>query len=204
MKERGAGRILLFLAIAIGGTGLDLWSKDRLFAELGPPGAYRAPDNLESVRWIWPDFFGLQTALNQGALFGMGQGKVWLFATLSIGAAVAIVYWLFVVGAARDRLLLVSLSGITGGILGNLYDRLGLWWTPQLLGPDGLPVPRHAVRDWILFRFSGWTWPNFNVADMLLVGGAGLLILHAWTMPNPAAKSTTNEAPKESTAEPVR
>ena len=89
MKERGAGRILLFLAIAIGGTGLDLWSKDRLFAELGPPGAYRAPDNLESVRWIWPDFFGLQTALNQGALFGMGQGKVWLFATLSIGATLA-------------------------------------------------------------------------------------------------------------------
>lgn len=201
MKGFGAGRILLFLAIAIGGTGLDLWSKDRLFAELGPPGSFRAPDNIESVRWIWPDFFGLQTALNQGALFGMGQGKVWLFATLSIGAALAIVYWLFVVGAARDRLLLVALSGITGGILGNLYDRLGLWCTPEL---EAVGYPRHAVRDWILFRFSGWTWPNFNVADMLLVGGAGLLILHAWTMPNPAAKGTTKDALKEPTAEAVQ
>ncbi len=203
MKGLGAGRILLFLAIAVGGTGLDLWSKDRLFAELGPPGALQLsePNNVESVRWIWPDFFGLQTALNQGALFGMGQGKVWLFATLSIGAAVAIVYWLFVVGAARDRLLLISLSGITGGILGNLYDRLGLWCTPQL---EALGYPKHAVRDWILFRFNGWTWPNFNVADMLLVGGAGLLVLHAWTMPNPAGKNAASEGAKESPAEAVR
>lgn len=200
MKGIGAGRILLFLAIALGGTGLDLWSKDRLFAELGPPGAYHAPDNMESVRWIWTDFFGLQTALNQGALFGMGQGKVWLFATLSIGAAAAIVYWLFVVGAARDRLLLVSLSGITGGILGNLYDRLGLWCTPGL---EALGYPKHAVRDWILFRFSGWTWPNFNVADMLLVGGAGLLILHAWTMPSPTATNAANEPPQESPVKAV-
>jgi hypothetical protein len=43
-------------------------------------------------------------------------------------------------------------------------------------------------------------WPNFNVADMLLVGGLRFARL---TMPNPAAKSTTNEAPKESTVEPV-
>ncbi len=74
----------------------------------------------------------------------------------------AIVYWLFVVGAARDRLLLISLSGITGGILGNLYDRLGLWCTPEW---EAIGYPKHAVRDWILFASAVGhgrtsTWPT--------------------------------------------
>lgn len=193
MQRISLARGLVFLAIAAGGFGLDLWSKRQLFAELGPPGVFAALDNHESIRWIWPGYFGLQTSLNQGALFGMGQGKVWFFASLSIGAATAIVVWVFVYGAGRDRLLLVALAGITGGILGNLYDRLGLWWTPELLRYP-IEYPRHAVRDWILFRYQGWTWPNFNVADMLLVGGAGLLILHAWLTPTEAAEPSAAEA----------
>jgi signal peptidase II len=194
MNGIGGGRWLTYFGLAGGGFALDWWTKEKLFAELGPPGAFAAPDNVESIRWIWPGLFGLQTSLNEGALFGMGQGKVWIFATLSIAAAVAIFFWLFFRKAAQDRILLVALSGISGGIFGNLYDRLGLWWSPDLVG-----YPRHAVRDWILFRFQGWTWPNFNVADMLLVGGAGLLILHAWLTPTvePAksdAASPTNTA----------
>jgi signal peptidase II len=69
-----------------------------------------------------------------------------------------------------------------GGVAGNLYDRLGLWWTPEFSAN-----PKHAVRDWILFRYGEWTWPNFNVADMLLVFGAFLLVLHAWRVPEVAA-----------------
>jgi signal peptidase II len=172
-------RFALFAIIAIGGCALDLWSKGWMFTRLGNPGG--------PTWWIWPEYFGFQTSLNQGALFGFGQGKVWLFAGLSILAAVAIVFWLFVVGAARDRLLTIALGGVLAGVLGNLYDRLGLWWTPAAEG-----YPQHAVRDWILFQYGNWVWPNFNVADMLLVGGAGLLILHTWVTPELAPSTVPN------------
>jgi len=38
----------------------------------------------------------------------------------------------------------------------------------------------HAVRDWILVMIGNWPWPNFNIADSLLVCGAGLLLWHAF------------------------
>lgn len=125
--------------------------------------------------WIWTDYVGVQTALNTGALFGMGAGKGTWFAVLSIAAAICILLWLFAAGAARDWFLTVALGSVSAGILGNLYDRLGFWHQ------DGTPERfRGAVRDWILFRYGQYTWPNFNIADCLLVCGAGLLVWHAF------------------------
>ena len=102
----------------------------------------------------------------------MGQGMVWLFAALSVCAALGIIYWLFVTGAARDRLLTAAMGSVMAGILGNLYDRLGLWSSAQ--------DPEYAVRDWILFQYHAWTWPNFNLADSFLVCGVGLLVWQAF------------------------
>ena len=68
------------------------------------------------------------------------------------------------------------------GILGNLYDRVGLpglkWNVANDLHKIGDPV--FAVRDWILVKFGNWPWPNFNIADSLLVCGALLLAWHAF------------------------
>ncbi|HVA51593.1 MAG TPA: signal peptidase II [Pirellulales bacterium] len=167
MKVVPGNRYWAFLAIAAAGCAADLASKAWVFALLGAPGG--------RTLWIWRPFFGLQTSLNQGALFGMGQGMVWLFALLSLAAAVGIVYWLFVVGAAVDWRLTLALGAIMAGILGNLYDRLGLWAVP------GRPDQRvYAVRDWILFKYQNWTWPNFNLADSFLVCGAAILMWHAF------------------------
>ena len=164
MKAVPANRYLTFFSIALLGCAVDLATKARIFALLGQPGG--------ETLWVWRPFFGLQTSLNQGALFGMGQGKVWLFATLSVAAAIGIVYWLFVTGAAVDWLLTVALGAVMAGILGNLHDRLGLWTL------NGQRV--YAVRDWILFRYHDWSWPNFNLADSFLVCGAALLMWHAF------------------------
>ena len=125
--------------------------------------------------------FGFTTSLNEGALFGIGQGQGLLFSLLSLVAAVGILYWLFVAGAAGDRLLTIALACVTGGIFGNLYDRLGL---PGLAwGPDAGAVAGervYAVRDWLHFKIDPFiNWPIFNIADSLLVCGAALLILHA-------------------------
>jgi signal peptidase II len=78
-----------------------------------------------------------------------------------------------------------------GGVLGNLYDRVGfagLSWSAlpsHLNARDHSPGPVYAVRDFVLLARrwppqSRWdVWPNFNVADSLLVCGAIALVLHS-------------------------
>lgn len=175
MRAVPLNRYIVFFSIAALGCLADLATKSCVFAKLGFPPS--------DTCWLWNNVVGLQTSLNEGALFGMGQGKVGFFAVLSIVALAGIVVWLFPFAAARDRFLTVALGCVAAGILGNLYDRLGLpglrWEFPT---PSGHAVgdPVYAVRDWILVRFGSWDWPNFNIADSLLVCGAILLVWHAY------------------------
>jgi signal peptidase II len=157
--------------IALVGCGVDLFTKTLVFRRLGMPDN----ENPQPPYWIWEPYVGFQTSLNHGALFGIGQGQVWLFASLSVVAIVGICYWLYFAGAAADRMLSFALALVMGGILGNLHDRLGLWEAPNVVG-----VREYAVRDWILFTWGEWTWPNFNIADSLLVCGVSLLVWHAY------------------------
>lgn len=132
----------------------------------------------QQAHWWIDGIFGLQCSTNPGALFGFGQGYSFVFAMISLVAIVGIVVWLFWFRQAWDRWMNFALGLITGGILGNLYDRIGLGYKPDY------PVEiKDNVRDWILFRLEGVPmfdpWPNFNIADVLLVTGAILLFLHA-------------------------
>lgn len=166
-------RVAVFLGLAAAGCGLDLLTKHWFFDRYyGQP---LAPH--EAHWWLWDGVLGIQTSTNQGALFGIGQGGSWFFAGLSVLACVGILIWLFGFGAARDWGLTVPLGLITGGILGNLYDRLGLWH-----GSDAAAYDRFGVRDWIHFRWEGMPgfdpWPNFNLADSWLVVGAAILFVH--------------------------
>lgn len=174
MRAVPSNRYLVFFSIATVGCLVDLASKSWIFGRLGMPDG--------KTWWIWPEVFGFQTSLNEGALFGLGQGMVVVFTVLSVVAAVGILAWLFGFGAARDWLLCVALACVMAGILGNLYDRLGLHGLTWLhaWGPHELGDPVHAVRDWVLVMIGRWHWPNFNVADSLLVCGAAMLAWHAF------------------------
>jgi signal peptidase II len=171
-------RYCVFIVIAVVGCLTDLATKQWVFDWLG------APDNRNSeIFWLWPEYVGLQTSLNEGALFGLGQGKVLLFAALSVVAAVGIPIWLFYAGAAVDWLLCVALASISAGIFGNLYDRLGMHGLIRSV-PPRVGEPWYAVRDFVLLQVNNeWRWPNFNMADSLLVCGAGLLLWHAFRAP---------------------
>jgi len=194
MMASPALRYVVFFSIATVGCAVDLATKSWIFAKLGMPSV--GPQR--NILWLWDGFIGLETSLNRGALFGMGQGKVWLFTALSVAAAAGILYWLFFEGAVRNRILTVALGCAMAGILGNLYDRLGLWSVPQQPG-----VTVHAVRDWILFQFRGHDWPNFNIADSLLVCGATLFTWHAFRHEDaPSAAPAKANATKVDAANP--
>lgn len=170
-----ASRYAVFFSIAVLGCTADLITKHYMFQWLGMP--------LENPPWwIWDGVVGLETSLNEGALFGLGQGLSPWLAALSGIAALGILAWLFLAKAARDLLLTVALGSVTAGILGNLYDRLGLpgltWHMP--LGGHEVGDPVYAVRDWIKVMIGRWPWPNFNIADSMLVCGAALLLWHAF------------------------
>ena len=61
----------------------------------------------------------------------------------------------------------------------------------------GLPGPfAGGVRDWVLLRYrtgaDEYTWPNFNIADALLVAGAILLGIYSFLYPTEDGKVSPN------------
>lgn len=181
-----ASRYITFFALAVGGTAADLYSKWLVFKNLGMPGEFHpaAPSNspMPAVWWLWDGVFGFQTSLNEGALFGMGQGQIPLFTTVSLIALVLIYFWLFWFRAAQSWLCTIVCAMFTAGILGNLYDRIGLpgliWNYSNDLHQVGQPV--YAVRDWILVMLGSQPWPNFNIADSLMVVGTAIMCFYVF------------------------
>lgn len=174
-------RYVLFFALTIFGALADLISKTVVFEK------YFVPDKMlagmpQTVDWWIDGIFGIQTSTNPGALFGLGKGYSFVFAIISFFAIAGILLWLFYLKQAWSKWLTFALGCVTGGIIGNLYDRLGFGWIPEY--PEQI---KDNVRDWIYFRLEGVPffdpWPNFNIADSLLVCGAIMLFLHAVFVP---------------------
>lgn len=154
-------RVLLFWAIALGGAAFDLVTKSLIFAWVGPP-PFAPPHRLVA------DILELRTSYNPGALWGFARsvpGSSHVFAALSVVAGLAICYWLFYRGGARDGRLTIALGLIMAGAMGNCYDRLRFG----------------HVRDFVHFHVDeiGFDFPIFNFADNMLVLGAVMLMLLA-------------------------
>jgi len=108
--------------------------------------------------------FDLTLLFNTGAAFSFlaedGGAQRWLFTGIALLAAVLILRWLYTHGG--QRLLCAALACILGGALGNAIDR----------------VMHGHVIDFLLFHWrDAWYFPAFNVADVAITCGAGLLIL---------------------------
>lgn len=110
---------------------------------------------------VIPGFFSLQYVHNTGAAFGMLKNGRWFFVGVAAAAVVGILYYLRQ-PEARHPLVRVSLGLIMGGAVGNMIDRI-------LVG---------RVVDFLLFYWRDYYFPNFNVADICVTVGVGLLFLH--------------------------
>jgi len=106
--------------------------------------------------------FDLVMVWNRGVSFGLfsqnSDTGPFILAGLSVAVSVFLSVWL---SRAASRLLHVALPLVIGGALGNALDRL-------VYG---------AVADFFDFHVGTWHWPAFNVADMAISIGVGLLIL---------------------------
>ena len=110
----------------------------------------------------WMDF---KLAFNKGAAFSLfadGSGwQRWFF----MGIATVIGLWLCyaLLFERTNALTRLAYASILGGAIGNLYDR----------------ILHGKVVDFISWHIGNAYWPTFNVADVGICVGVGLLVI-AW------------------------
>ncbi|AMB98840.1 lipoprotein signal peptidase [Aerococcus urinaehominis] len=96
---------------------------------------------------------------NDGAAWGMLSGQMWLFYIITVVILVVLIKMLHDEGF-NQPLMGWGLSLIIAGAIGNLIDRLHL----------------NYVVD--MFRLEFINFPIFNVADICLTLGVGLLVIY--------------------------
>lgn len=103
--------------------------------------------------------FNLVLVRNDGVTFGIFGGTPWW---VLAGVALVITIWLAILLARTGSRLDATAYGLViGGALGNVADRLRFG----------------AVTDMLDFYVAEWHWPAFNLADVAVVSGVGLLLL---------------------------
>jgi signal peptidase II len=115
-----------------------------------------------SQRTIIPGLFNLRHDMNDGAAFGLMPGQNLLLIVVTI-AAIGLIFLYY--RHFRDSLWMkIALGFLLGGALGNFIDRIRLG----------------AVVDFLQFGIENARlfWPTFNVADVSVCIGAGMLIVH--------------------------
>ena len=109
-------------------------------------------------------FLNLAYAQNTGVAFSMldGQGDAgrWGLSAVALVAGTLVLYFFWKTPRSDDRIL-GALALLLAGIAGNVTDRMRLGF----------------VVDFIDVQFGSWHYPTFNVADIAIVAGAGMLII---------------------------
>lgn len=114
-------------------------------------------DNLKVI----DNFFYISKVENSGAAWGAFSGKMWLFYIVSV-VALYFLYKIYRQSYTRSAYFRYSIVLMMAGTIGNFIDRLMFGY----------------VRDFLNFFILGYDYPVFNVADMSLVIGVGLVILY--------------------------
>ncbi len=110
------------------------------------------------------NYFDFVLAHNTGAAFSFLAGTDGSRVLLTVLGLIAIAAITWVASRARDdqRALILALSLMLGGAVGNLIDRVRLG----------------TVTDFILWHWHEHTWPVFNIADASLSIAIAVFVLH--------------------------
>jgi signal peptidase II len=158
-RRREIQKTIRFAIPAVVSLVLDQVTKQWARGALGPEGSGR-------MRSVIGKGLTLHYAENPGIAFSMFRdlrGGRFVLAGLAVVALVMVLRYLRGTDTSQRRLH-VALGLIAGGAIGNLIDRLIY----------------ARVVDFILVDVGVWPlnpWPVFNVADIVLVVGVGLIAL---------------------------
>lgn len=104
---------------------------------------------------------------NRGAFWGFGGNFPEIlrkFLLLGLSSVFAIIILFLLLSYADNKLIKTSFGFVLAGAVGNLYDRF---------------FKGFVVTDFIQWHIGDlFYWPTFNIADVAIVIGAGLLIIH--------------------------
>ena len=159
-------RYLLLIVGSVLTIALDQWTKVMAVSSLAvgalPADAHQIRTRVHEVFESW---FHLRLAGNKGAAWGLFRSlpeswRVPFFVVISL-VAVAVIVTLYR-KAHGLRMQQVALTLIMGGAIGNLIDRIRLGYVIDFI-------------DW--HTNQSWHWPTFNIADVGISVGVGLLLL---------------------------
>lgn len=109
------------------------------------------------------NFFYITYVKNTGAAFSMFANNTGMVLGISL-----VIVFLLICYVVKNRkisgILGYGYAMILGGSLGNLFDRIVYGY----------------VRDFLDFRIFGFNMAIFNLADVFIVFGVGLLVIDAW------------------------
>lgn len=164
-----ASRWKLFLLVALftmlADQATKFWARDALPVH---PAGCEIPDAIVAGKCVGvkdpviENYWDWRLSFNPGSAFGLfhSQGGARVF--LSIVGVLALGAMVWMVKKARDeqKWLLWALGLVAGGAVGNLIDR----------------VYYGVVTDFVLWHYHSKEWPVFNVADVALVIGVGIML----------------------------
>ena len=109
------------------------------------------------------NFLYITSHRNEGAAWGILQGKMTFFYIVTLVVIGVVILWIRQLDMKKEKLLIIALSLILGGALGNFIDRV---------------MYQHVV-DFINTYIFGYDFPIFNIADSALCIGVFLMGIDA-------------------------
>ena len=108
-------------------------------------------------------FIYITSHRNEGAAWGILQGKMLFFYVVTLIVIGVVILWIRRLDVKKEKLLVIALSLILGGAIGNFIDRV---------------MYQHVV-DFINTYIFGYDFPIFNIADSALCMGVFLMAVDA-------------------------
>ena len=162
----------IFLVVAMISLAADqaskVWARHSLPVH---PTPCAIPDDLVAhkcvglTRPLIDGYWDWRLSFNPGSTFGLFHGRTGarVFLSLIALAATGAMAWMAHKASDRQTRHLWALGLVAGGAIGNLIDRAAFG----------------VVTDFVLWHYHEHEWPVFNIADVGLVVGVGLMFLDA-------------------------
>lgn len=133
--------------------------------------------NLHSEWPVIENFFSITYIRNYGAAFGfLGTAQENfrdVFFLIMPPVALLIILLILHSVPEKDKSSILALSSIFGGAIGNYIDRIRFGFVVDFLD---FYIPKNFLH----FTAQAHHWPAFNIADMAIVCGVGILLFIEW------------------------